>query len=69
MFNRAFQVRMVKKAKPETAEAERIENLTEKVAIVSDVAERIIKKIATAALCYVLVDTARQVVIARSINH
>jgi hypothetical protein len=67
MFNRELRVGWVKRMRQEPPQAD--EDLTEKVAVMSEFAERIIKKVAMAALCYVLVDTGRQVVIARSIKH
>jgi hypothetical protein len=69
MFNRELRVGWVKRMRQEPPQADEVEDLTEKVAVMSEFAERIIKKVAMAALCYVLVDTGRQVVIARSIKH
>lgn len=69
MFNREIRMRLVKKTTVEPTTETKIEDLTEKVAVVSEFTDRFIKKVAMAALAYVLVDTARQVVIARSINH
>lgn len=70
MFNRVLQVRMIKKAtNTEPTTEDQIEDLTEKIVVVTAFTERVIKKIAMAALAYVAVDTARQVVIARAIKH
>ncbi len=66
MFNRAFKVKMIK-----TTKAEEPLSDTEKAALydsVADAANRVIKKVAMAALAYVVVDTARQVAVARSIK-
>ncbi len=65
MFHRAFQVRIVKNKKEEPLTE------TDKVIVYDNVANavnKVIRKVAMGALAYVVVDTARQVLVARAIN-
>ena len=66
MFKRALQVRVVKSTKDGEPKTE-----IDKAEIYDSVAEaagKIVKKVAFAALAYVVVDTARQVAVARAMK-
>lgn len=63
MLNRALQVKMVKNTKDEPVRE------IDKAAVydsVANAANKVVKKVAMAALAYVAVDTARQVMVARA---
>lgn len=67
MFNRALQVRMVKNPRAEAEKEDTTENLYEgKAAIIAYTTDRVVKKVAVAALVYVVLDTARQVLVTRA---
>lgn len=65
MFNRKLEVKMVKSNKEEATPAEN----TNKLQLVSAIGyqfERIVNKAGRAALTYVVLDTVRQVLVARA---
>jgi hypothetical protein len=67
MLNRAIQVKLVKKDKKETTAPGQIDvTLEGKVAIVGHYLGEIVEKIGGAVITYVLVDTFRQVLVARA---
>ena len=67
MFNRTLQVKMIKPKKEElTTTLPPGVDLEEKVAIVSYYFERALEKIAVSVITYVVLDTLRQVLIARA---
>lgn len=67
MFNRVLQVKMVKSKKndPE-APAPTDLPFERKAAIVGNYAERIVEKIGGAIVTYIIVDTVRQVLVAKA---
>lgn len=67
MFNRTFQVKLLKKNKNEEAQPSQYDTHIEgKVAHITFTIDRIVSKAARAALAYVVLDTARQVVLAKT---
>lgn len=67
MFSRELQVKMVKKNKkaPVTPDQSDTE-LQGKTAIVGFVLERVVEKVGNAVISYVVLDTIRQVLVARA---
>jgi len=69
LLNRVLQVKMVKPKKATTDTDKTNENLNEGVAtIVATTTEKVVRKLAMAALGYVVLDTARQVMVAHATN-
>ncbi len=67
MFNRAFQVRMVKNDKDETDPPNQTDkHLEGKAAIIGFHLERAVAKIGGAVIVYVAVDTVRQVMVIKA---
>jgi hypothetical protein len=68
MFNRTLQVKMVKTDKEDCGPPEQSNNTTfdGKAAVVCRYTERVVEKIASAVVTYLVVDTIRQVVIERA---
>lgn len=63
MFNRSIQVKMVKPAKDDTVEDT---SFNDKATVIAVIVESAIKKIAFTTLSYVVLDTARQVMITKA---
>lgn len=68
MFNRTLQLRMVKTTKETQPVSVQEISLEGKVAIIGHYAERALKKAGQIAISYVVVDTMRQVIVAKAIN-
>lgn len=69
MFNRALEMKLVKKNKNETEPSSQKDvHFEGKAAIIGYYFERCIKKAGSIALAYVLLDTGRQVLIAKALK-
>ncbi len=69
MLNRVLQVKFVKPRKARTDTDNPNETLNARtVTIVAATAEKVVRKVAMAALGYVVLDTARQVMVAHATN-
>jgi len=68
MFNRALQVKLVKSKKEQAQLTPPDISLEQKANIIGYYAERIAMKAGAVALSYVVVDTIRQVVVARALK-
>ena len=67
MFNREIRVNWVKKTKEQPKSAdETSQEIEGVVAHVAYTVERLAHKIGTAVICYVVVDTVRQVLVAKA---
>lgn len=67
MFNRALQVKVVKNAKNESEKTDTSDSYFEKRAdVISHMIESTMKKAGALAIGYVIIDTARQVLVARA---
>ena len=66
MFNRVLQLRVIKANKDEPVKEINPQDL---YAHIADAAGVVVKKVALAALAYVVVDTVRQVAVARAMNN
>lgn len=66
MFNRSLQVKMVKNEKTPVESYQAEARFEDKFAVISKTFEKAMKSIGKAVICYVVVDTARQVVIANA---
>lgn len=67
MFNRALQVKVVKETKTEPEKAVPSDSYFEKRAdVISHMIESTMKKAGALAIGYVIIDTARQVLVARA---
>lgn len=66
MFNREIQVKMVKKTKNETEVDTTDSHFEGKAAIISNAVDNGLKRIGIAIVSYVLVDTVRQVLVAKA---
>lgn len=68
MFNRTLQVKMVKTPKETQPVSVQEISLEGKVAIIGHYAERALKKAGQIAISYVVVDTLRQVIVAKALK-
>lgn len=65
MFNRTLEMKLVKKNKKETPQVSQTETKFEMVAAIGYHIERTLHKAGMAALAYVVLDTVRQVALAK----
>ena len=63
MFNRKLEVKVVKNNKKETALVAQEDLFEKKVAVISNFLTKMFHKAAVAALAYVVLDTAREVIL------
>ncbi len=66
MFNRVLQVKMVKKDKTETPTSVQSDEFEGKAAIIGQHLKDIVEYIGVAVVCYVALDTIRQVAVANA---
>lgn len=68
MFNRTLHVKLVKTKKETPVTSVQEISLEGKVAIIGHYAERAVKKAGQAIVAYVVVDTLRQVIVAKALK-
>jgi len=66
MFNRALQVKMVKSSKNETPPVPSEDKFVARTTIVAYAAKQVAQEIGSAVVAYVVLDTIRQVLVARA---